>query len=157
MDAETARIFLRDCEEIFAFAVRDHGFKPGRLTHEEGRRRWTVMFLGDEIGLECEYEYFDRFATLYIVRLEDGEQLNNFSNEYGQRVRALLFEILRHRGDITFVPKKAPRSERRRWDRMDDRTRWKIGLESNAADLKRFGQDILRDDPSCFDGLGPKG
>ena len=116
-----------------------------------------MVFVGDEIALECDFEYFDRDAALHIVRLEDGEQPNRFSNEHGQRVRATLFEILEHRGDIVFVPKKAPRSERRRWDQMDDRTYWKIMLEKDAAWLKQFGQDILRNDPSCFDGLGPKG
>lgn len=157
MEAETAGRFLRDCEDLFMFAVADYGLKPGQLGHDEKRRRLRVLFAGREIGLECDFDYFDRDAALYIVRLHDGEEPKRFWAEDGQRVRASLYEILEHRGDITFSRKDMSKSERRRREQMDDRTYWRTSLENEVARLKEYGQDILNDDPSCFDDLPPVG
>ncbi len=85
MDEETAGLFLADCEEIFDFVVRDHGFGPGELIHEERTRHLQVTFRGTALALACKYDYRDKFAGLDVIRLLDDATKKALAAEWEAR------------------------------------------------------------------------
>ena len=98
--------------ERFSF-LKDLGLKKVTVKDESGKTK--VRFLGQEIGVEIELDWFDVCVYALLVKLENGKLPGGYYLFNGKKVRVPLLQTLRKiikpeiDGEIPKIyPKKIP-------------------------------------------------
>lgn len=144
MNTGVANQFFEVCSEALSFLVTEHGYKPPVLKIDQGVHFSYVIFMGKRIAIECIYDERERMVEFKVAQMIDGEPAKNYeADKSDRRIREHFFFLFRGRGATKSDYKTA---YRRQYASVYEKFKVEIQLFSDL--LKKYGQDILEDDPA---------
>lgn len=144
MDNQLTKYFFDEASNAFAFLVSDHSFAAPSLQVDENIKFTFVVFMGNNLALECILDEREIDIDCKIARVIGGKKTTFYAvDENGTRMREGLASLLRRRGVRTRLFTQV--------GEFDLCERIRVTLADFAAMLKNHGEEVLSDSPTALE------
>lgn len=142
--------FIHAVHESFCFLVDDYGFREPYV--EDSYGSCTVVYLGQNLGVEISLDLRDRYAGTQLLWLQDGEVPDGYYVSSDGRKRRFPLRSLLQQLSLTGIP-SAPKAAKRSQKHSPNHLQITDVISKVERDAKLLASapNLLRDSNAAFE------